>query len=207
MALVGLTTSRPDERVPAAVGCGAPEQRDRMTSPPSLIAELRRVEAPPVQLDRADVAAHLVGDSLAEYEAERATVDAQLKSSKPKRAIVGESMGHLLDIAKQISANVSAAVIAKLSGLPQTTSPDLHPGVGRPDAPTTVRSPACRYGAAHAIEVAAARAPNCGTESQRRVRHQRALSARRCRRRRAENRGLRTQLPGVVPVSSGQLGR
>lgn len=96
-------------------------RRDRgRSTAPSLyltIAELRQVEAALVQLDRADVTAHLVGDELAEYEAERATVDAQLRSPNPKRSIIRESMGHLLDIAKQTSAGVAAAVIAKLSGL------------------------------------------------------------------------------------------
>jgi hypothetical protein len=81
------------------------------------VVELRQVEAALVHLDRADVAAHLAGVELAEYEAARATVDAQLRSPRPKRSIISESMGHLDDIAKQTSAGVAAAVITKLTGL------------------------------------------------------------------------------------------
>jgi hypothetical protein len=77
-------------------------------------AERAAVEAAVSELDRAEVADSLVGEDFAEYDAERATVAAQLRSSRPKRPILRTALGRLVDFATQIG---DGYVAARLSGL------------------------------------------------------------------------------------------
>ena len=59
------------------------------------VRERRDLETVLCEVERADVAARLEGDALAEFEAERDTINAQLRSPRRKRSIVVTALKRL----------------------------------------------------------------------------------------------------------------
>lgn len=99
--------NRERERKPA----DAPRQRTPV-APVLTGVEVQRVEAALTALDREDIASHLEGDDLAEFEADRATVDSQLRSPRPKRAIIAAGLKALATQAMAFGNGVAAGLLA-----------------------------------------------------------------------------------------------
>lgn len=79
-------------------------------------AELRRVEAAVGALEREAISDRLHGDDLAEYEADLATVQAQIRSPRPKREIVTTALKRLGVFAVQFGSGVAAGLVANALG-------------------------------------------------------------------------------------------
>ena len=80
------------------------------------VAECRDVEAALALLEREDVASKLAGDDLAEFESERTTATAQLRSPRPKRTILKAALSRLADFAVQVGSTTLGSVLSKLLG-------------------------------------------------------------------------------------------
>src|SRR6056297_1515824 len=92
------------------------ETRSRLEhAAPSLViltpAEVRRVEAAVGALEREEIADQLEGDDLAEYEADLATVQTQIRSPRPKREIVTTALKRLGVFAMQFGSGVAAGLV------------------------------------------------------------------------------------------------
>lgn len=85
-------------------------------APVLTVVEIQRVEAALTALDREDVASQLEGDDLAEFEADRMTVDAQLRSPRPKRAIIAAGLKGLARQAVAFGNGVAAGLLAAAIG-------------------------------------------------------------------------------------------
>ena len=68
---------------------------------PAQVAQLE----PILQLLRGDaIEPHLEGEDLAEFEADRTTLEVQAKSSRPKRSVVAAVLPRIKDFAMQVGA-------------------------------------------------------------------------------------------------------
>lgn len=79
-------------------------------------AELRQVEAAVGALEREAISDQLHGDDLAEYEADLATVQAQVRPPRPKREIVTTALERLGVFAVQFGSGVAAGLVANAFG-------------------------------------------------------------------------------------------
>lgn len=95
-------------------------ERESQPQPPSAtgaviltVAESRDVEAALALLEREEVAGKLGGDDLAEFESELTTATAQLRSPRPKRAILKAALSRLADFAVQVGSTTVGALLSK----------------------------------------------------------------------------------------------
>jgi hypothetical protein len=92
-------------------------ERDRPKSLDAwVMTELERqqVEAALGELDQLNIVDSLEGEQLAVYEADRATIAAQLRSPEPQRAVVKPLLKRLAGFAAAVAAGVVAAKLERL---------------------------------------------------------------------------------------------
>lgn len=75
------------------------------------------VEALLTAIDRADIESKLDGEQLASYEADRHTVDVQIKSPTPRKRVIRDGIRNLLRPVRAFGVEVSAKVISNAVNL------------------------------------------------------------------------------------------